>query len=147
MKKTAKQIMEKHTPEASVQNAVLNFLGVNGCIAWRVNTGGRHTSYTSKKTGITKEGYVAFGPKGQPDIQGWIPGKKTISGMAIPIQIETKRPVGGRKTWEQIAFIKKAKYDGCFAMFAKSVDEVIEEWERSIDRGVLAGLYRRLGGL
>jgi hypothetical protein len=130
MKKTAKQIMDKATTEASVQNAVLGFLGVNGCIAWRVNTGGRHTSYTSKKTGITKEGYVAFGPKGQPDIQGWIPRKG--SGMAIPIYIETKRPVGGRRTPDQIAFIENAIRGGCFAMFAKSVDEVMVAWEEFI---------------
>lgn len=91
-------------------------------------------SYTSKKTGIAKAWYVAFGPKGQPDLQGWIPASKLSADMAMPIYIETKRPVGGRKTIEQIAFIENAKRDGCFAMFAKSVDEVVTEWDRLIPR-------------
>lgn len=85
--------------------------------------------------------WLGSSEKGLPDIFGWIfrPMETKRIGLgvifcentpAVPFFIEVKRPKGGRKRPAQVAFIEKAKADGMLAFFAKSVDEVIEEFKQ-----------------
>jgi hypothetical protein len=59
---------------------------------------------------------VRFGPKGSPDIHGYLKGGRALF-------VEVKRP-SGRVSPEQREFIERAAKHGCVAILARSVDEL-----------------------
>lgn len=72
-------------------------------------------------------GKVRPNEAGIPDLMGWIPGSWTKTGIAIPLYVEVKRPVGGVKSVEQQLFIDRANRDACIAFFARGWDDVVAE--------------------
>jgi hypothetical protein len=73
---------------------------------WRQNTGAHQIDGR----------YVRYGTPGCPDILGWLKNGRFMC-------IEIKRP-GGELTPDQAAFLANAEKDGCFALVARSVDDV-----------------------
>ena len=80
--------------------------------AYRMNTGAGRLIFADQ----TKSQFIRFGPKGSPDIHGWM-----TDGTAL--FVECKRPTG-RLRAEQAAWIEAAKKDGCVAFVARSIDDV-----------------------
>jgi len=68
---------------------------------------------------------------GLPDLQGYVPGGKFEPvfkcACPVPLYIEMKRPGRHRRRPEQVAFIDRAKADGCIALFATGWDDVSRE--------------------
>ena len=82
--------------------------------AWRQNTGAGRLIFADQ----TKSQFIRFGPKGSPDIHGWLK-----DGTAL--YVECKRPTGRIRT-EQALWIDEARKCGCVAFVARSVDDVKE---------------------
>lgn len=77
------------------------------------------------------------GEKGIPDLIGWMPRNSNAERYSpIPLYIEVKRPKGGVKREEQIAFIERARAAGAIACFARSWDDVADEFKR---HGIVVG--------
>jgi hypothetical protein len=101
----------KKSAETQLVRAVLEYLGLVGIPAFRV-----------QNTGIWNEGrqrFIYHGTKGLPDIHGWIPGKP----WPRPLFIETKSATG-RLTPEQAAFLDNANRDGCLAFVVRDITEL-----------------------
>lgn len=124
----SKSAAQKTIKESVTQSCILEFLGFCRCVSqfWRVNTGAAKYSYKTK-AGIKKEYFVRYGVKGQSDIQGYM-----TDGVAL--FIEVKRPKGGKRTPEQIEFIRNANLSGAIGIFATSIEDVQNEF---IKRGYL----------
>lgn len=99
-------------PEADVVPAVLAALRYHPAVAWaeRMNRGGMHRGGQ----------YVNFGFDGMADITGQMKDGRRL-------EVECKRPFGGRVTAEQRAFIAKVRDRGGVAFFATSVDDVLAQ--------------------
>jgi len=71
---------------------------------------------------------------GIADISGYFPRLKAVGPVGnrftYPVHffIEVKRP-GGRHRDAQTAYIEQAKIDGCCAMFADSIESMIQQFE------------------
>ena len=96
--------------EQQIQRAILDYLAAVGIPAWRQNTGAMAGAHNGKSW------YVRFGPKGQSDIQGVLPG----SGRFLAIEV--KRPKG-KATPEQHAFLDRITEAGGVAFIAWSVED------------------------
>jgi hypothetical protein len=93
-------------PNALV-NAVLEYLRLRGILAWRNNTGA---------TRMPSGGYVRFGVKGMPDIQGIL-----IDGRFLAIECKTGK---GRLSPEQKACMDNINGRGGLAFVARSLADV-----------------------
>ena len=108
---TAGAAMKALVPtEQQIQRAILDYLAAVGIPAWRQNTGAMAGVHNGKSR------YVRFGPKGQSDIQGILPG----SGRFLTIEV--KRPKS-RATPEQHAFLDRITEAGGVAFIAWSVED------------------------
>lgn len=104
--------------ESPILKDILHFLAMSGvCIAWRANTGAVRIPQVGKK-----DRFVRFGIAGMSDIQGFM-----IDGRAL--FIEVKRP-GKKPTALQMAFLDNATRHECVALWADSVDAVIEQFKK-----------------
>lgn len=97
--------------EAQIQDAILRALRIHPAVGgfWRQNTGA-----FAEGEGKNRR-FVRFGPKGSPDIHGYL-----TDGRAL--FIEVKRP-SGRTSPDQQVFLGKAAAAGCAAFVARSVSE------------------------
>jgi hypothetical protein len=95
-----------------VQSAILRAFRIHPVVAkfWRQNTGAFTVGEGKDRR------FVRFGPKGSPDIQGFL-----RDGQAF--FIEVKHP-SGRVSPEQQAFLDDATKAGCLAFIARSVSDV-----------------------
>lgn len=82
--------------------------------AYRMNTGAGRLIFADQ----TKSQFIRFGPKGSPDIHGWL-----TDGTAL--FVECKRPTG-RIRPEQAKWIDEAREAGCVAFVARGVECVKE---------------------
>ena len=96
--------------EQQIQRAILDWLAAVGIPAWRQNTGAFAAEHNGKRR------FMRFGPKGQSDIVGILPGRGDGKFLAI----EVKRP-GGQPTPEQQAFLDRITEAGGIAFVARSV--------------------------
>lgn len=110
------------TPEKHEQAASLDLLKRIGFCVERYNTGAIQADYKGKSR------FIKFGFKGMPDLQGYIPIKKSRQRAAIPFFWEVKKK-NGRLTPEQKEFISTAKNNGCFAGWG-TFDTLCDELKR-----------------
>lgn len=98
--------------EADIQSAILRFLRVHPAVAffWRQNTGAMSIGEGKSRR------FVRFGPKGAPDIQGYLK-----DGRALFIECKSRT---GRVSQEQQEFHDRAVKHGAVAMVARSVADV-----------------------
>ena len=82
--------------------------------AYRMNTGAGRLIFADQK----KSQFIRFGPKGSPDIHGWLQDGRALF-------VECKRPTG-RIRAEQALWIEEAKKCGCAAFVARGIDDVKE---------------------
>lgn len=100
--------------EADIQHAILRALKIHPAVAffWRQNTGAMAIGEGKARR------FVRFGPKGAPDIQGYL-----TNGVAL--FIECKRRTG-KVTIEQQEFIDRARKAGAVAFVARDVKTVFD---------------------
>jgi len=100
--------------EADIQSAILRALRIHPAVGffWRQNTGAMAVGEGKARR------FVRFGPKGAPDIQGYLK-----DGRALFIECKSRT---GRVSPEQQDFINKAKAHGAVAFVARSVADVFD---------------------
>lgn len=105
-------------PESAILWDVLHALKRHPAVAdaWRQNTGAMPVGEGKARR------FVRFGTPGSPDIHGFLKGGRALF-------VEVKRP-SGRVSEAQQAFIDAALAAGCFAMVARSVEELWRALER-----------------
>ena len=99
-------------PERETTPEILKWLNDNGTWAWRTNSG------------MVKRGsrWIRMAPEGTPDIQGILPGGKSIF-------VENKSN-GSALTPEQTAWIIKAQRQGAHVIVAlKGLEDVVNYYE------------------
>lgn len=113
-KSAAFKLKAQSPDEALVLNAVLRYLKLERRVAWaaRMNSGAAKVPAAGGK-----ERFLRFGFKGCPDVLGQLTDGRFLA-------IECKRP-GGRRRPEQVAFVDLARAHGAVALFAESVEDVI----------------------
>jgi hypothetical protein len=108
------------TSEKNVQAACLEWLNTIPAVkAWRVNTGVMASSYTSKRTGETKQRFTRFGEKGQCDISG-------IGPHGVRIEVEVKKP-GAYPSIEQTAWMGFIRNHGGIAFWCDSLESCVQQ--------------------
>jgi hypothetical protein len=95
--------------ERDIQKVILDWLACEKIFAWRANTGAVAGEYKGKSR------FMRFGPKGQSDILGVLPGGRFLA-------IEVKRE-GQQATEEQRRFIERVNAVGGVAFVAHSLEE------------------------
>lgn len=108
--------------EHDIQSAILRALRIHPAVAhfWRQNTGAMAIGEGKARR------FVRFGPKGQPDIQGYLK-----NGTALFIEVKSRT---GKVTPEQKEFLERAQKHGAVAFVARDVATVFEVLD-----GVLRG--------
>lgn len=103
--------------EATVQNAVLRFLGVHPRVAWahRFNTGA-HVVRHQHRDGTASSRFIRYAFPGCSDILGQL-----VDGRFLAV--ECKRP-GEYPTAAQKAFLGRVRDNGGVAILARSIDDV-----------------------
>lgn len=98
--------------EADIQAAILRFLRIHPAVGfhWRQNTGAMAVGEGKARR------YVQFGPKGMPDICGFM-----ADGRALYIECKSRT---GRVSPEQKEFHERAKKAGAVSIIARSVADV-----------------------
>lgn len=94
-----------------------------GKICWhaRMNSGAGKLQYGTAKSSQ----FIRFGFPGMPDVLGQLPDGRLLA-------IEVKRP-SGKVTDEQAAFLEKAGRSGALAFVARSVSDVLEAFDETIN--------------
>jgi len=132
-------------PESSehdIQKAIEEYLKARGISAWRQNAGAMQSSYKGKNY------FTKFGITGQADITGILPDGRRLEievkrpGALRPPQLLTRGKNKGRinPAWEHIerqrGFLEMIERNGGVALFATSVDDVVERLDRKLNQAM-----------
>ena len=118
-KVTVKKCKLPRPKEVEIQRAILEWLKLNGIMAWRSNTGG--AAFPNGRGGFQ---HVRFGFSGVSDIIGILRYPPFDLGRFLAIEV--KRP-GNKPTLDQEAFLEGIRSNGGMAFVATSVDDVREK--------------------
>jgi hypothetical protein len=116
--------------EIDTVKAIVDYLQMRGCLAWRMNTG----AFKAEHAGKTR--FHRFGVKGMSDVIGIVPLTRYTNSVgvtvALPIEavgrflaIEVKSATG-KPSPEQVAFLAAVVKAGGIAFLARSLDDVRE---------------------
>lgn len=107
------------TKESHVLRQITDYLTVEGISWFRMNAG--EAMVDGRK--------IRLAPKGTADLLATVPRFRAAGweqyGWAIPMWIEIKRPKGGRRTPEQVAFAAYMLSIGCLHIWATDVKDVM----------------------
>ena len=103
--------------EQSLQKAILDYLHLRGCIAFKVPSAGIYRADTKQ--------YIPMSRKGVSDIIGIIPPRKE-GEFGVPLAVEVKSR-GGKLSAEQERFLKEWQCKGGMAIVAYSLDDILED--------------------
>lgn len=109
--------------ESQIQKGITDLLDAERIPYWRMNAGDRFGSYTSKRTGKTKNWRIKGHATGTPDL---LVSFKSVN-QSVPgfLWIEVKKP-GEVQEPEQIEFQRRATVDwGHDYIVATSIDDVL----------------------
>lgn len=104
--------------EREVVRDCLAYLRLRGVLAWRQNTGAFAGEYKGRRR------FVRFGEPGMADIAGVITPRFDPRQAGRSIFVECKRPVGGRLSDDQRAFLDNARAAGALALVVTSASEL-----------------------
>lgn len=102
--------------EQDLVKPCLEYLHLQGCLAWRQNTGAESATYKGKRR------WIRFGVPGMSDIIGACPDGRFLA-------VELKQP-GKEPTEKQETFLRSVHAIGGVAIVATSLDELMEEWQK-----------------
>lgn len=126
----------KKPREQDTVKAIVDYLQMRGCLAWRMNTG----AFKAEHAGKTR--FHRFGVRGMSDIIGIAPWKAwrcddkrcikelggehphfTTEGRFLAIEVKSAT---GKPTPEQVAFLSAVVKAGGIAFIARTLDDVRE---------------------
>ena len=109
--------MKKKQPEQIVKNAIMDYLWMKHCFCW-VNAS---TGVFDPKRGIFRKNLSKYQLNGVADILGIWDSK--------PLAVECKA-LGGKPTPDQINFLNEFHNHGGIAIWADSLDMLIEKLDK-----------------
>lgn len=117
-------------PETALCRAVVAFLQMKGCNAWRNNRGVSFGEYTRKRDGVKTKRCIRFGgAKGAADVFAVVPPRGRFLGVECKVE--------GKRTDRQRAAEQQAWRDGIaaaggIAVVAYTLDDVQDALEQMI---------------
>jgi len=106
--------------EGETVKAIVDYLQMRGCLAWRMNTG----AFKAEHSGKTR--FHRFGVKGMSDVIGIVPSTDgvhvgPIIGRFLAVEVKSAE---GKPTPEQVAFLAAVVKAGGIAFIARNLDDV-----------------------